>query len=385
MNKKIKILVGLYLLLLLEFLSFAETVVDPIINKFVEKGLIESYEAQEIRNEVSNIVRKQVDEEKKKEDEKKKADDRKLKTSGYLQILYKDDQKTTTAPFSILRARVTFSKKFTDFLNFSLTPDFAKLGEDKNVELKGVYVDYTPFKDYLSFRIGQFNQPFGFENVYSSSKKKFVDAPKYLKEVLVTDYDYGVQISAGYKKLFQLQTAVLNGTTKSAETNDKKDLVVKTIVDLGLFYYLFKDVEVSFSIYDRYYSTAPTVSVKNDKHYATYLKVERNLLIPTFFTFEYVCGKDAKLRDDIADYIYTLEIKPFALTKNKYLEGFSPTFRYEMWDKDIKISKNEETIISFGINYYFDKFLRLLIDYRSITIPNNPTHEIFNFMVQVNF
>ncbi len=385
MNKKIKILVGLYLLLLLEFLSFAETVVDPIINKFVEKGLIESYEAQEIRNEVSNIVRKQVDEEKKKEDEKKKADDRKLKTSGYLQILYKDDQKTTTAPFSILRARVTFSKKFTDFLNFSLTPDFAKLGEDKNVELKGVYVDYTPFKDYLSFRIGQFNQPFGFENVYSSSKKKFVDAPKYLKEVLGSDYDYGLQMTAGYKKLLQIQAAVINGTTKSTETNDKKDFVLKTVVDLGLLYYLLKDVEVSFSVYDRYYSTSTTVAVKNDKHYAGYIKIERKIVIPTFLTLEYVYGKDLKLKNDIVDYICTLEIKPFALTKNKYLEGISPTFRYELWDKKINTSNDEETITSFGINYYFDKFLRLLVDYRNSSIPNKPAHEIYNFMVQVNF
>ncbi len=373
------------LLALINSFSFADTVADPIINKLIEKGIIESYEAQEIRNEISNVVKRQFDEEKKKEEDKKKEDDKKLKVSGYLQILYKDDQKTTADPLSILRARVTFSRKFTDFLSFSLTPDFAKLAEDKNVEWKGVYIDYIPFKDYLSFRIGQFNQPFGFENVYSSSRKKFVDAPRYLKEVLGSDYDYGIQASFGYKKILQLQSAALNGTTKATETNDKKDIVLKAISDLGFLHYILKDVEVSFSVYDRYYSTATTVSVVNGKHYAVYLKIEKDIFIPTFFTFEYVYGKDLKIKHDVADYIGTLEIKPFRLTKNKYLEGISPTFRYELWDKDINVSDNEEKITSIGVNYYFDKFLRLLVDYRRSEVTNRPAHEIYNFMVQVNF
>jgi len=311
--------------------------------------------------------------------------DETLQTSGYLQFLYTVDESISLAPFKIYRARVSFKKKFTDYLILSLTPDFAKLAEDKNVELKGVYIDYVPFKDYLSFRIGQFNQPFGFENVYSSSKKKFVDAPKYLKEVLGSDYDYGIQASFGYKKILQLQVAALNGTTKATETNDKKDLVLKAISDLGFLHYILKDVEVGFSVYDSYYSTVTTVSVVNGKHYAVYLKIEKDIFIPTFFTFEYVYGKDLKIKHDVADYIGTLEIKPFSLTKNKYLEGISPTFRYELWDKDTNVSKDEENISSFGINYYFDKFLRLLVDYRNINVSDKPTNEIYNFMIQVNF
>jgi len=179
--------------------------------------------------------------------------------------------------------------------------------------------------------------------------------------------------------------AALNGTTKATETNDKKDLVLKAISDLGFLHYILKDVEVGFSVYDSYYSTVTTVSVVNGKHYAVYLKIEKDIFIPTFFTFEYVYGKDLKIKHDVADYIGTLEIKPFSLTKNKYLEGISPTFRYELWDKDTNVSKDEENISSFGINYYFDKFLRLLVDYRNINVSDKPTNEIYNFMIQVNF
>ena len=365
-------------------LLFSGTVADPLIDKLIEKGVIESYEAQEIRKEITHVIKKQLDEEKSKEDAKKKEDGEKLKISGYLQTLYKWSE-GSAALLSILRARASFSRKFTDFLSFSVTPDFAKLSEDKNVELKGVYIDYTPFADYLSFRIGQFNQPFGFENVYSSSWKKFLDAPRYLKEVLISDYDYGVQVSAGYKEMLRVHAAVLNGTTKATETNDKKDLALKATSDLRFIHYLFSGVEVGISVYERYYSTATMVAVMKGKHFGTYLKVERDIVIPVFLTLEYVCGKDYKIRHDVIDCIGTLEIKPFALTKSKYLEGLSPVFRYELWDKDMKVSNDEEAIISCGINYYFDKFLRVLMECRSSRTSNKPATETYSLMVQVNF
>lgn len=61
------------------------TVADPIINKLIEKGIIESYEAQEIRNEISNVVKKQLDEEKRKKRIRKKKMTKNLK----YQVIYK--------------------------------------------------------------------------------------------------------------------------------------------------------------------------------------------------------------------------------------------------------------------------------------------------------
>ncbi len=374
--KKDKLLTAVIILFLSKS-AFSQSVVDPLLNKLVEKGVIESYEAQEVRNEVSNIVKNKLDEEKKKEEDKKKEDTYKLKTLGYLQIMYTiDDTKKGKDPLYIKRARVTFARALTDWANFSLTPDFAKIAEDKNVEFKGVYIDIKPY-EFLSFRAGQFNQPFGFENTYSSSKKKFPDdTPKYLSNVLSTDYDYGLMYFGnllGFNKdLFKWQIAMLNGTTKATEDNDKKDISAKFTTEF------IKGLELGVSAYQRYLGTS---TITSGNHYAAYVKYEVEKPIPIFFTAEYVFGKDKNLEHNIVDLIGTLEIRPI----EPILKGFALAARYELWDKNTDISNNEENITTVGINYYIDKNVRFLVDYRIVNETPSVDNNKLNFMLQVNF
>lgn len=365
---------------------------DPLI----KKDKIESYEVQELKNEINKVEKKQLDEQQNKY---------KLKIGGYFQIMYTLDETTSPVsahpgyyrdPVYIRRARVSFRQQITDWVGFNITPEFAKCGDPLEttstsvrvpiVELKGAYIDFT-FNDYLNFRIGQFKQPFGFENVYSSARKIFPsDSVQYMKSVLPSDYDFGVQYSMNYKKMLSLQVATLNGTTNQRENNNKKDLSLRLVFKPSLFFEFLKGIEISGSYYDRQYGaiTTSTVTPKSGQHYAAYLKLEREIFIPIFFTTEYVWGKNSTLTHDVVNLIATLEIKPFEKT---FLKGLSPSFRYESYESRGPNADNEELeVYTFGLNYYPHKNVRILADYR---IPKEKPSDLknnrFNLMLQVSY
>ncbi len=420
--KNVKTIIYMMICLICSGRIIAQNVADPLLNKLIEKGVIESYEAQEVRNEISNVIKKQLDEEKKKEEEQKNKDKYKLKTGGYFQLMYTLDETTSPVssqpghyrdPIYIRRARVSFKQQIADWISFTLTPEFAKCADPlevsnttvvsstspyrttqvvsrvsrvPTVELKGAYVEFN-FNDFLNFRLGQFNQPFGFENVYSSSKKIFPnDAVQYMnKNVLHSDYDFGLLYFLKYKKLASLELAALNGTTYQRETNNKKDLLAKVVLSGDLFLSDLKGVEVSYSYYDRYYGEiiTSTVTPKNGQHYNAYIKLEKTLLIPVFLTFEYVWGKNETLVKDVENLITTLEIKPFEKT---ILKGLSPSLRYESWDPNKNTSNDELEVYTIGLNYYPHKNVRLLLDYRMPKEkPSDLANNRLNFMVQVSY
>lgn len=204
---KVKIIIGGLILLSNVSVSFLQSQgrlseTEFILDKLVEKGIIENYESQEIRNQISNQYAEKIKKEKEEQDKKKKEDKFKIKTSGYLQIKYSIDEKTKAKdPLVIRRARVKFSRLLDKWIEFSMTPDFAGVTSGSNVSMKGVFVNIMPIESF-SIKVGQDNQPFGFENNYSSSKKKFDDAPYYMKNVLTDDYDYGVFFNIQTKTLF---------------------------------------------------------------------------------------------------------------------------------------------------------------------------------------
>ncbi|MDW8055203.1 MAG: porin [Elusimicrobiota bacterium] len=396
---------------------YGQSVADPLLDKLIEKGIIESYEAQEVRNGISKVLKAQFDEEKKKEEEQKKQDKYKLKTSGYLQIMYTLDESTRPAdhpgkyrdPIYIRRARVSFRQQITDWIGFNITPEFGRSAEPYEttsvitstspvrstsvvsrvpyIDFKGAYIDLT-FHDFVNFRIGQFNQPFGFENVFSSARKIFPnDSVQFMRDVLPSDYDVGIQYSFNYKKMLSLQVAALNGTTHQRETNNKKDISAKFAFEPRMFFEFLKGIELSFSYYDRYLGeiVTTTVTPRNGQHYNSYLKFERELFIPIFLTLEYVWGKNAALTHDVKSLVATLEIKPFEKIL-PLLKGLSPSFRYESWDPNINTSNNELEVYTFGLNYYPHKSVRFLLDYRMPKEkPSEITNNRLNFMAQVSF
>jgi hypothetical protein len=178
----------------------------------------------------------------------------KLKVSGYLQAQYVDDESSVDELggsagtrnrnlFSVRRARVKFTYQATPTARFVLQPDITSSG----VTLKDGYVEliepWTTWKNTLT--AGQFNWPFGFEIMYSSSSREMPERSRVVRTLFPGERDRGVMLAGlGMQERFRYQVAVVNGTGtgRSDDLNEGKDVV-------GRVGYAFGPLDLGASLY----------------------------------------------------------------------------------------------------------------------------------------
>ena len=168
-----------------------------------------------------------------------------MKLSGYLQAQYVNDEASVNAltsptatrnrdQFSVRRARIKFTYQVTPTSRFVLQPDIASGG----VTLKDGYVEFTePWTAWHhTLTAGQFNWPFGFEIMYSSSDREMPERSRVVRTLFPGERDRGVQVSGiGFRERFTYRVAIVNGTgtTQSFDFNKRKDVVARAAVSLG--------------------------------------------------------------------------------------------------------------------------------------------------------
>lgn len=169
----------------------------------------------------------------------------KMKLSGYIQAQYVNDQSSvnelTSATatrnkdqFSVRRARVKFTYQFSPTSRFVLQPDIASSG----VSLKDGYVEFTePWTTWKhTLTAGQFNWPFGFEIVYSSSAREVPERSRVYRTLFPGERDRGVMLSgSGLQDHLKYNVAIVNGTgtSQSFDFNKRKDLVGRVAGSFG--------------------------------------------------------------------------------------------------------------------------------------------------------
>ena len=171
----------------------------------------------------------------------------KLKISGYLQAQYVQDESSSNSlggssgtrnrdQFSVRRARVKFTYQATPTSKFVLQPDITSSG----VVLKDGYVEltepWTLWKHTLT--AGQFNWPFGFEIMYSSSNREVPERSRVVRTLFPGERDRGVMLSGRTpNERFNYRLAVVNGTgtVRSDDLNKRKDIVGRAGYSFGAF------------------------------------------------------------------------------------------------------------------------------------------------------
>jgi hypothetical protein len=177
-----------------------------------------------------------------------------MKFSGYLQGQYVNDERSRNElggstgtrnfdQFSVRRARVKFTYQFMPTARFVLQPDVSSSG----VTLKDGYVEFTePWTTWKNtLTAGQFNWPFGFEIMYSSSAREMPERSRVVRTLFPGERDRGVMVSGlGLGERLRYQVAVVNGTGtgRTDDVNKRKDIV-------GRLGYSFGPLDVGGSIY----------------------------------------------------------------------------------------------------------------------------------------
>ena len=177
-----------------------------------------------------------------------------LKLTGYVQAQYVNDESSVNElsgaaatrnkdQFSIRRGRVKFTYQATPTSKFVLQPDVSSSG----VVLKDGYVEFTePWTQWKNtLTAGQFNWPFGFEIMYSSSAREMPERSRVVRTLFPGERDRGVMMSGrGLADRFIYQAAIVNGTgtTQAFDFNKRKDFV-------GHVLYSFGALDLGASIY----------------------------------------------------------------------------------------------------------------------------------------
>jgi hypothetical protein len=183
----------------------------------------------------------------------------KMKLSGYIQGQFVHDDTSVDAlssptatrnkdQFSIRRGRVKFTYQFSPTSKFVIQPDITSSG----VVLKDGYVEFTEQKTpwHHTLTAGQFNWPFGFEIMYSSSDREMPERTRVVRTLFPGERDRGVMASGlGLNDRFNYRIAIVNGTgtAQSFDFNKRKDIVGRVggnlgPVDLGVSIYQGSDL-----------------------------------------------------------------------------------------------------------------------------------------------
>lgn len=316
-----------------------------------------------------------------------------MRLSGYLQAQYVNDERSVnelTSPtatrnldqFSVRRARVKFTYQFSPTSRFVLQPDITSSG----VVLKDGYVEYTePWTTWKhTVTAGQFNWPFGFEIMYSSSSREVPERSRIVRTLFPGERDRGVMLSGlGLGDRLSYRVAIVNGTgtAQSFDFNKRKDLV-------GRLGYSFGAVDVGGSIYrgsDLVPVAGNTRGIEFDKERQG-IDVQWATPIPGLgLRGEYITGKQAPAaattrtasQDVSGWYFYAIQNIG---TKHQLV------VRADQYDPDTDADNNAVRTINPSYIFHWDANSKVMASYEFIeTQTNDPDDNVFTLRYQYSF
>lgn len=166
-----------------------------------------------------------------------------LKISGYIQAQYESydywnasgsthgipassGAPAITNSFFIRRARVKFSYKATEGVEFVLCPNF----DVDRVQIKDAYVQlHDRWTNVFTLTMGQFLRPTTYEIDYSSSSREFAERSLMSRSLYPSEREQGAKLEADFTSKFgiplKLTAAVVNGNFgEGSATNQVKDV-----------------------------------------------------------------------------------------------------------------------------------------------------------------
>lgn len=285
--------------------------------------------------------------------------------------------------FYIRFARLYFNGTLGDKVGFRVMLDGAGSPPLRDAFL---WADYIP---YTRVTIGQFLTPFGSETWRAPFDLPMINYSMGAGLMQFPNFrDIGLMASSKYitKGAWPVgggfATALINGSGQNAaDNNDQKDWIGRAWIypfvpglSVGGSWYLGKTGANSQFDNQRWGAELDYAStyVKGLNIRAEYLQ-QRKLFTDGFQSVGNDSSK-APTALNITDRYYHSEawyaqacyrVNGLA-GPMKFLNDFEPTFRYDVLDDDMATPDNTRTRYTFGINYWLNKYTRILTNYESI-------------------
>jgi hypothetical protein len=316
-----------------------------------------------------------------------------MRLSGYIQAQYLNDERSTNElsgptatrnldQFSVRRARVKFTYQFHPTSRFVLQPDITSSG----VTLKDGYVEFTePWTTWKhTLTAGQFNWPFGFEIMYSSSAREVPERSRVVRTLFPGERDRGVMLSGlGLGDRLSYRVAVVNGTgtSQSFDFNKRKDLV-------GRLGYSFGVVDVGASVYRGSDLVATSTNAKGIEFDKERQGIDVQWVTPVpglGLRGEYITGRQApssgtsRSESQDVDGWYFYAIQNIG-TRHQVV------VRADQYDPDTDIDDNAVRTINPTYIFHWDANSKVMASYEFIkTQANDPDDNVFTLRYQYSF
>lgn len=386
--------------------------------------------AQEIhRDTIYSSLREKVDEQAMKitgYDERISADESilnelaKIKISGYIQSQYEmfdvwsadgsvhgSGTPIVDNSFSIRRARVKFTYKPIDGVNFVLCPDF----QVNKVSLKDAFVQLNDrWINTFALFIGQFNRP-TYEVEFSSAAREFAERTLMTRTLYPSERELGAKLEADFMTKFniplKLQFAVVNGNfgtgaidNQVKDVDNGKDIMARAVysfsmpskglgIDLGGHTYLGNTSVITQTAVPTVFSDVnnnsftPVVGDKLKKElFGLEMQVYYDFLGGLSLKSEYIRGTYSGTTNAAqvnslfnANKVRNVEGYYFSLVKNVGKSNVA-SIRYDVFDPNTKLSGNAITKKddlkynnwTYAWQYFFNENIKIMASY---TMPIN--------------
>lgn len=262
--------------------------------------------------------------------------------------------------FSFNRARVAFIGSIPYDFSYYFMVDFSKFKPEATYLLDG-FISYNRF-DWARLTFGQFKSPISLEQNTPCQSLHTIQRSRVVNELAGPDRDIGLMVSGGSNEtLFKYSLALMNDYRRGVkDENNAKSL--KGRIVLNPIEYL--SIGGSFA-----WGTTGADSDNDKIRFGADLEFRySNFLLQG----EYIYGEDT------GDYttgggcdgtplqFHTGGVKRSGyFIQAMYMTNFflQPVFKFEGYDADTSIDDNSQTIMTYGLNYFFNDWTRLQVNY----------------------
>ena len=289
------------------------------------------------------------------------SSDEGVNVMGFIQPQYDykfDDEGTNSFNFNRARIGVVGNVPY-DFSYYAII-DFSKFKPEAPYILDA-FVTYTRFS-FAKMSFGQMKNPFGLELNTACSGLHTINRSKVVNELTGPDRQLGFMVLGGSDTtLLSYSLAVMNGYTRGfKDENTAKDIIGRVRIKPLKF----------LTLGGSFWMGKTGVDMDNKKtRFGGELEIKHsNFLVQG----EYIYGKDTgsyttgggcdgtpiEFHDGPVErsgfFVHAMYMTPWNL---------QPVLKFESYDSDMDLGNNSENITTFGMNYFFNDWTRLQVNY----------------------
>lgn len=288
------------------------------------------------------------------------TDDGAPKIIGFIQPQYESHFTDPSAStFKFMRARLGVTGQIPYDFTYYVMAEFSPfVSSDGNPYLLDAFISYRRY-DWAKMSFGSFKQPFGLEVNTACSGLHTIMRSKVSDQLVSPQRDMGFMIFGGTNEtLLKYQFAIMNGTGLGVkDNNSKKDFIGRvTLKPLD-----FLSIGGSF----RY--GHPVNDDEDRTSYAAEFELNKgNILVQGEYIYDEGDQNPAAGGGCGSDPVILGEKRNGYWIQGMYMTQWmlQPVVKFEMFDLDNDIDNNEEYITTFGVNYFFNDWTRLQVNYQ---------------------